>query len=83
MPALFLYLQATALGIFNIICAIALFNWKKWGFYGFLASAVTAFIINISSGINLVTSLSGFIGIAVLYGVLNIGGENRAWTRLE
>jgi uncharacterized membrane protein YjjP (DUF1212 family) len=77
------YLILTVVCIFNVVCTIVLFKWKKWGFYGCLGSAVVAFIINILSGINLVTSLLGLLGLAMLYGVLNIGGENKAWTRLE
>jgi hypothetical protein len=30
------------LGIFNLICAIALLKWKKWGFWGFVASSIVA-----------------------------------------
>ncbi|BAZ15426.1 hypothetical protein NIES4071_72980 [Calothrix sp. NIES-4071] len=71
------------LSIFNIVCAVALLRWKKWGFYGLLATSVVAFILNLSFGINLVQSLLGFVGIAILYGVLNMGGENKAWHQLD
>lgn len=77
------YLVLVILGIFNVVCSLALWNWKKWGFYGFIASSVAAFIINVSSGQNIVSSLLGLIGIAILYGILNIGGEKQAWSRLE
>jgi hypothetical protein len=77
------WLLLAVLGIFNVVCAIGLLKWKKWGFYGFVASSVAAFIINLSVGVNIATSLFGFIGIAILYGVLNMGGENKAWPRLE
>lgn len=77
------WLVLAGLGIFNIICASALLNWKKWGFYGFLGTSVAAFIVNLSIGVGLPSSLSGFLGIAILYGLLNIGGENRAWPRLH
>ena len=70
------------LGVFNIICAIALLRWKKWGFYGILGTSVVACIINFSIGINIFSALAGFSGVAILYGVLNIGGENKAWGRL-
>jgi hypothetical protein len=77
------FLILVILGIFNIACAIALWNWKKWGFYGFIASSVASFIINVASGQNIISSLVGLLGIAILYGILNIGGEKQAWTRLE
>jgi hypothetical protein len=84
------FVLLTCLSAFSIACAlaklsegIALFKWKKWGFYGFLCVSVTAFIVNLSIGINLVQSLLGFVGVALLYGVLNIGEENKGWTQLE
>jgi hypothetical protein len=77
------FVLLTCLSAFSIACAIALFKWKKWGFYGFLCVTVTAFIVNLSIGINLVQSLLGFVGVALLYGVLNIGEENKGWTQLE
>ncbi|NJL63043.1 MAG: hypothetical protein HC903_15920 [Methylacidiphilales bacterium] len=82
VPSLTFFLL-TCLSAFSIACAIALFKWKKWGFYGFLCISVTAFIINLSIGISLLQSLLGFVGVALLYGVLNIGQENKGWTQLE
>jgi hypothetical protein len=77
------FVLLTCLSVLSIACAVALFKWKKWGFYGFLGVSVAAFIINLSIGINLVQSLLGFVGVALLYGVLNIGEENKGWTQLE
>jgi hypothetical protein len=71
------------IGVFNVVCAIALFMWKKWGFYGFCASAIVAIIANIAMGVNPFSAISSVIGIAILYGVLNIGKENKGWTQLE
>jgi len=71
------------LGIFNVICAIALFKWKKWGFYGFIASSIIALIINLIIGIDVAQSLAGLIGLVILYGVLNIGKERAAWPQLD
>ena len=73
----------TVVCIFNIVCAIALFNWKKWGFWGFLGSSVTALIINLSIGLGIGQSLLGLLGIVLLYGVLNIGENNKGWPQLE
>jgi hypothetical protein len=69
--------------IVNIACAIALFRWKKWGFYGSVATAVIALIINIAAGLGVAQSLAGLIGIGILYWVLNMGGEKKAWPRLK
>jgi hypothetical protein len=68
--------------VFTVVCAGALFKWKKWGFWGYCAISVVAFIINISFGLG-VTSFAGLVGVAILYGVLNIGGENKGWSQLE
>ena len=68
--------------LFNVACAIALLKWKKWGFWGFSASAVLALILNLSFGMG-VSSIGGLIGVAILYGVLHIGGENKGWPQLE
>ncbi len=77
------FIVLTLISIFDIICAIALFRWKKWGFYGILGVSVVSFIISLSIGLTIMTSLTEFIGIAILYGVLNMGRENKAWGRLE
>ena len=69
--------------VFNLVCAIALFKWKKWGFWGFLFSSIIALIINSSIGLGIGLSLSGLLGIAILYGVLHIGKENKGWSQLD
>jgi hypothetical protein len=35
----------------NAACAVALFMWKRWGFYGFVISAVVALVVNIVVGL--------------------------------
>lgn len=70
-------------GIFNLVCTIALFKWKKWGFWGFTCSAVVVFCVNLSIGTNPVNAVVGLLGIAILYGVLQIGGDQKGWTQLE
>jgi hypothetical protein len=77
-------LVALSIGaVFNMVCAVALFKWKKWGFWGFIISGIVAFIINATIGLGLGPSLLGLSGIAILYGVLHIGKENKGWTRLD
>jgi len=70
-------------GVGNVIFAILLLNWKKVGFYGFVATSLIVFIINISIGLRIGQSLFGLVGIAILYGVLQIkGGDRPAWNNL-
>jgi hypothetical protein len=70
-------------GVLNVIFALALFKWKRWGFYGFLLTTVVALAINISSGLSIGRSLVGLLGVAILYAVLQIGGPMSAWNQLE
>ncbi len=72
-----------AFSVFNLICAIALFKWKKWGFWGCCMTAVIMAGINLSIGLGIKSVLSGLVGIAILYGVLQIGKENKGWIQLD
>jgi hypothetical protein len=69
--------------VLNIAFAIALFNWKKWGFFGFLVTGVATFALNIYVGIGIPRAVLGLMGIAILYGVLQIGGQKSGWSQLE
>jgi hypothetical protein len=73
----------TIILIFNVVCAVALFRWQKWGFWGFLGSSVAALVINLSIGVGIAQSLLGLLGVVLLYGVLNIGKDNKGWPQLE
>lgn len=70
-------------GLFNLGFAIALFKWKKWGFWGFCASSIVAFTLNLTAGLGIGPSMLGLIGVAVLYGVLQIGKEDKGWPQLD
>jgi len=78
-----LILVLGGLSLFNLVCAMALFYWRRWGFWGFVVSSAIALGINLYFGIGLVRSLSGLLGLAILYAVLQIGGENKGWSQLE
>jgi hypothetical protein len=69
-------------GVWAVICAIALFNWKKWGFYGFILGAVGLMIVYLISR-SYAYAFTPFISVAVLFAVLNIGGVDKGWTQLE
>ncbi len=72
------------IGLANTIFAIMLFQWKKLGFWGFVITSIGAFIINLIIGLGIGQSLFGLIGIAILYGVLQIKKDNiTAWSSLE
>jgi hypothetical protein len=71
------------LALVNVACAVALFLWKRWGFYGLVATSVVTFAINIALGINVLQAAFGLVGVAILYGVLQIGEANKGWPQLE
>jgi hypothetical protein len=69
--------------IANIVFAVALFRWKRWGFLGFLVTTILTLAINLSIGIKPAFVLLGACGILILYGVLQIGGDKKGWDQLE
>tara|TARA_Y100000589_G_scaffold232488_1_gene220015 strand:- start:382 stop:756 length:375 start_codon:yes stop_codon:yes gene_type:complete len=69
-------------GLFNVVCVVALFKWKKWGFWGFCVSSICVLAINLSSGIGMDSFLMTLFGVAILFGVLNIGDDNKGWRQL-
>jgi len=73
----------TICAIVNVVCAYALFQWKKWGFFGFIATAALTITVNLMNGASIFQALLGLVGVAVLFAVLHIGKENKGWTQLE
>jgi hypothetical protein len=67
----------------NVACAFALFGWKKWGFFGFCGTALLAVGINLAAGISPIVAVAGLVGVALVYGVLQMGGERKAWPKLN
>ena len=71
-------------GIGNVVFSVFLFQWKKLGFWGFATTSVMALIINLSLGLGIGQSILGLVGIALLYGILQIKKDNvSAWDNLE
>ena len=75
------------LGVFcviNVAFAVMLLQWKKIAFWGFAGTGVVALIINLSIGMGIGQSLGGLIGVAILYGVLQIKKNGvTTWKNLE
>lgn len=69
--------------IANIVCSIALFRWKKWGFVGLIVTAIVAFVVNLMCKLNIAYALPGLLVPAILYGVLQLGKEKKGWLQLE
>lgn len=68
--------------LFNLMCAVALLQWKKWGFWGSCASGVASLVVNLWLGVGMGVA-GAVIGVLLLYGVLHIGKENKGWPQLE
>jgi hypothetical protein len=72
-----------AIGIVNLVCAVALLRWKKWGFWGFCISTAIVFVLNLAIGLSVASAIGGLLGVAILYGVLHIGKDNKGWPQLD
>ncbi|MGI9542679.1 MAG: hypothetical protein ACR2MX_05425 [Cyclobacteriaceae bacterium] len=71
-------------GILNVIFAIMLWKWKKLGFWGFIASSLVSFGINMNIGLGIAQSLFGLIGVGLLFAVLQIKQDQvSAWDNME
>lgn len=79
-----LILALGLVGIANVVFAVLLLRWKKIGFWGFLITSVATLLINMNMGVSIVQSMFGLVGIAILYGILQIKGNGKsAWENLE
>ncbi len=70
-------------GVVNVISAVALLRWQRWGFWAFVASALVGVVVNFSIGLGPQGVVGAAAGILILYGVLHIGKEQKAWPRLQ
>ena len=69
--------------LIGIASAVAILRWQKWGFYALCALAMIALPINLYSHISPGTAFLGLLGPVIMYGLLQLGGENRAWLFLR
>jgi len=69
--------------VISVISAIALLRWKRWGFWLLVVSVIAGVGINFSIGLGSQGILGAVLGIAILYALLHIGGERKAWPRLQ
>lgn len=73
-----------ALGIANVVFAFLLLRWKKIGFWGFVASGIATFAINLSLELGIGQSILGLVGVAILYGILQMKqGNESTWQNLQ
>jgi hypothetical protein len=72
-----------ALSVLSVACTVAMFRWKRWGFYGYALAAVLVFALNVYAGVGVLPAMLGFSGTIFLFIALQIGGEKRAWPKLR
>ena len=72
-----------ASALINLVCVIAIFRWKKWGFWGLCVMTAVVFVANLSIGVSFGMALTGLLGFAILYGALQIGTDSKGWPQLE
>ena len=61
-----LYVLGTV-ALVNVVLAVGIWNWKKWGVYGFYIMTGMSFVINIYIDVGLVSSLLGLLGAVLVY----------------
>lgn len=76
-------LPVSLLAILNVVFAVALYNWKKWGFIGLVVVAAIVVSLKIVGGAGFAETLPGLAGILILFLVLQIGGDWNGWDQLE
>jgi hypothetical protein len=70
------------LSLLDIVCVIFIFMRKKWAFFGSVGVAAGVLLVSIFAG-RVFDGVSAFVLPAILYGVLQIGGENSGWKQLR
>ena len=77
------YLLMAVAGLLNIVSLVAVFKWKKWGFWLFSITALFVFCSRLYGGADIVPSLLiGLTGVAFLFGALFVGDKN-GWSQLD
>ena len=72
-----------ASGVFNIICFVAIFQWYKWGFFGYWVSSIVIFVVNLVLGSSFLQAAIPLVGVVILFIVLQLGGDRKGWSQLE
>ncbi len=63
---------------------MAIFRWRKWGFWGLLIISAVKIVLEVIAGGTGFAVLSGVVfSMLILYGVLHIGSGNKGWPQLR
>ena len=77
------YFSLAVINITKLVSAYAILSWKKWGFWLFTLICFFNLGISLISGSAIGNGIFGVILAAILFGVLQIGGDKKAWNQLE
>jgi len=55
------------MAIVNVILAVGIWMWKKWGVFGFYGVVTMAFVINLYVGLGIANSLMGVVGAVLIF----------------
>jgi len=72
-----------ALGVVYLVGLWAIWRWKKWGFKLVLASALATWALYRTTGIGHLDGFASLVGFLILYGALQVGGDQRGWRQLD
>jgi hypothetical protein len=81
-PRWFIY-GVVSLATFDIFCAICLFFWKKWAFFGSVVASLGIMALNVADGKSPGNASTALFMTAVLYVALQLGDEKSGWHRLK
>jgi hypothetical protein len=71
-------------GMVQVACAVALWRWRKWGFYVFAAISIPFAAWNATLTGSALTFAMGPVGILIMWLALRVGGpDRRAWEQLR
>jgi hypothetical protein len=70
----------STLQLANFISCILLFQWKKFGFWFYVITDLATVVLTIYQGIGISQLWSALIGIALLFGVMQITNKNKKTT---
>jgi hypothetical protein len=52
-------------GVINLICAIGIWHWRRWGLVGFVVTPLSLFLLNAPEGMNFVLVIYALLGPAM------------------
>lgn len=73
------------ISIATILCVYGIFKWSIWGFWGYCLFKIVEIYLKLSFSVEKDTAsivIEQIVLVLILFGLLNIGGEKKAWKQL-